>query len=61
MLLDELGFPITDPMKLWCDNQAANHVANNPVFHERAKHIELDCHFIREGQGEYHLLETCSY
>ena len=47
-LLQELKFCEVKQMKLYCDNQAALHIASNPMFHERTKHIEIDCHFVRE-------------
>ena len=47
-LLEELIFGKDEQMKLICDNQAALHISFNPVFHERTKHIEVDCHCIRE-------------
>jgi hypothetical protein len=47
-LLADLNITTHLPIKMFCDNQAACHIASNPVFHERTKHIEVDCHFIRE-------------
>ncbi|CAN0847094.1 Retrovirus-related Pol polyprotein from transposon RE1 [Linum grandiflorum] len=47
-LLKEFGVDVTEGTRLYCDNQAALHIASNPVFHERTKHVEMDCHFVRE-------------
>ncbi|RVW98117.1 Retrovirus-related Pol polyprotein from transposon TNT 1-94 [Vitis vinifera] len=50
-LLKDLGVSTSSATPLYYDNQSAIHIAHNDVFHERTKHIEIDCHFIR-----YHLL-----
>lgn len=47
-LLKDLGVEQEGPALLYCDNQAALHIAANQVYHERTKHIKLDCHFVRE-------------
>ena len=44
----EVGIETPVPENLWCDKQAILHIASNPMFHERTKHIEIDCYFVRE-------------
>lgn len=48
-LLGELGVPQLTLTPLYADNISAIQIASNPVFHERTKHIEVDCHSIREA------------
>ena len=51
-LLQDLGVDCSTATKLHCDNRSAIQIPHNDVFHERTKHIEIDCHFIR-----HHLLQ----
>ena len=46
-LLRDLHIPRERPVLLYCDNQAAIHISADPVFHERSKHIEVDCHIVK--------------
>ena len=47
-LLVELKVNQENQMMLWCDNKSAISIANNPVQHDRTKHIEIDRFFIKE-------------
>lgn len=47
-LFKDLGIHDLPPAILHCDNKAAIAIAANPVLHERTKHIEVDCHFVRD-------------
>lgn len=47
-ILAELGVSCNGPAAIFCDSKSAIAITENPVFHERTKHIELDCHLVRE-------------
>ena len=47
-LLEELKIPTKRTMKMFCDNQATISIAKNTVHHDRTKHVEINCHFIKE-------------
>lgn len=45
-LFKELG--VQELVELMCDSKAAMQIAANPIFHERTKHINIDCYLVRE-------------
>ncbi|KAL4575087.1 hypothetical protein LXL04_021928 [Taraxacum kok-saghyz] len=47
-LLRDFGFFSKEPTLIFCDNDSAIKLATNPIFHERTKHLEVDCHFVRD-------------
>ncbi|KAL8158393.1 hypothetical protein AgCh_002907 [Apium graveolens] len=47
-LLSDLGVPQLSPTVFYCDNISALYIAANLVYHEHTKHIEIDCHLVRE-------------
>ena len=58
-LLTEIDFTPECPMRLYGDNKVAIHIAENIVFHERTKYIEVDCHIQEKDRcGETYIIRT---
>ncbi|XP_068664965.1 uncharacterized mitochondrial protein AtMg00810-like [Aristolochia californica] len=47
-LLLDLRVSLHERPLLLCDNKNALFLSSNPIVHKRAKHVELDIHFLRE-------------
>ncbi|KAL0329460.1 UNVERIFIED_CONTAM: putative mitochondrial protein [Sesamum radiatum] len=47
-ILQEFNISIPAPIHFHCDNKAAIHITENPVEHERTKHLDIYCHLVRD-------------
>lgn len=47
-ILKDFDVVYTDSVFLFCDNDASIQIAVNPTCHECIKHVEVDCHFVRD-------------
>ncbi|GJU07628.1 parthenolide synthase [Tanacetum coccineum] len=47
-LLKEFQVTVPTPVSMLCGNASSIALASNPVHHARSKHIEIDCHFVRD-------------
>lgn len=47
-LLQDFRILLALPITMYCDNKAAMHIDENPIFHERTKHLRIDCHYTRD-------------
>ena len=47
-LLSDLFSAKLEPIVIHCDNQSCIKLSENPVFHNRSKHIEMRYHYVRD-------------
>ena len=46
--MKDLNMPISTPIRLYSDNKSEISIVNNPVQHDRMKHVRIDQHFIKQ-------------
>lgn len=44
----QIGFPDIANIKVFCDNNGARKLAENTIFHNRTKHIDVRHYYVRE-------------
>lgn len=62
-ILKDLHITCSKPHVLYCDNQSTLHIASKHVLNEITKHLEINCHLVREKvqQGRLKLLHISSH
>jgi len=59
-ILTQIGFNLDVQIKIYVDNVSIINLANNPVFPQRSKHIDIRYHFLRHQVGKNMIkLEYC--
>ena len=61
-LLSDLFDLQLDATCIYCDNQSCVKLSENPVFHDKSKHIEIKYHYIKDmvqkGELKLHYVAT---
>jgi hypothetical protein len=55
-LLTGIGTPPSDPTTIFCDNNTAINLSEDPLLHAWVKHIDIKFHFLRERVQSRELL-----
>jgi len=52
-ILDDFKIKVDIPMQLYFDNKSVMNIVNDPVQHNKTKHIEIDSHFIKDNLDKH--------
>jgi len=47
-IMTQIGFNLNIPIKIYVDNVSSINLVENPIFHQRSKHIDIRYHFLRD-------------
>ncbi|KAK4385981.1 hypothetical protein Sango_2468700 [Sesamum angolense] len=47
-VLRDLDVFVPQPIPFWCVNNIALHITTNSAFHERSKHLDINCHLVHD-------------
>jgi len=48
MVMRDMGVSVSKHIFMHCDDKSVIAIISNPAFHERTKHIKVDCHITHQ-------------